>query len=66
MPTGQLAALIEWVEHGKAPDTLLAVRRDASGATIRSRPLCRYPLVARYTGADSTDAAASFECRAGF
>jgi feruloyl esterase len=66
MPTRQLAALIEWVEHGNAPDTLLAVRRDASGATIRSRPLCRYPLVARYTGAGSTDAATSFECRAGF
>ncbi len=65
-PTGQLAALIEWVENRRAPDTLLAVRRDQSGAVVRSRPLCQYPLVARYKGTGSTDVAANFECRAGF
>jgi feruloyl esterase len=65
-PTGQLAALIDWVESGKAPETLLAVRRDQSGAVVRSRPLCQYPLVARYKGTGRSDDAASFECRAGF
>jgi len=65
-PTGQLAALIDWVEHGKAPDTLVGMRRDQSGAVTRSRPLCQYPLVARYQGKGSTDEAASFECRTGF
>ena len=65
-PTGQLAALIDWVENGKAPETLPAIRRDASGAVVRSRPLCQYPLVARYKGKGSTDEAASFECKAGF
>jgi feruloyl esterase len=41
------------------------MRRDASGAVVRSRPLCQYPLVARYKGKGSTDEAASFECKAG-
>jgi len=62
-PTGQLSAVIDWVENGKAPDTLLAVRRDQTGASVRSRPLCQYPLVARYTGQGSTDDAATFVCR---
>lgn len=62
-PTGQLAAVINWVESGKAPETLTAVRRDQSGAAVRSRPLCQYPLVARHKGQGSTDAASNFECR---
>ena len=62
-PTGQLSAVIDWVENGKAPDTLLAVRHDQTGASVRSRPLCQYPLVARYTGQGSTDDAATFVCR---
>ena len=50
---------------GRAPDTLLATRRDQSGAT-RTRPLCQYPQVARYKGSGSTDDAASFSCSSGF
>ena len=30
----------------------------------RTRPLCRYPQVARYKGTGSTDEAASFSCQA--
>ncbi|MFN3324819.1 MAG: tannase/feruloyl esterase family alpha/beta hydrolase [Bryobacteraceae bacterium] len=57
-----LAPLIEWVEHGKAPDRLTASRRDAAGKVVRSRPLCPYPQVAKYKGAGSIDDAASFTC----
>jgi feruloyl esterase len=63
-PTGVLDALLAWVEDGKAPETLNAVRRDPSGAVTRSRPLCQYPLVARYKGTGSTDDAANFACSA--
>jgi feruloyl esterase len=63
-PTGQLEALQAWVEEGKAPETLLATRRDQSGT--RSRPLCAYPLVAKYKGSGSTDEAANFSCSTGF
>jgi Tannase and feruloyl esterase len=64
-PSGQFEAMVTWVETGKAPDTLQAIRRDQTGAVTRSRILCRYPLVARYKGSGSTDDAASFVCRAG-
>ena len=63
-PSGQFDAVVKWVEEGKAPDTLAAVRRDQSGAVTRSRPLCPYPQVARYKGKGSTDEAQNFECRA--
>jgi feruloyl esterase len=65
-PTGVLDALVAWVEDGKAPDTLTAVRRNESGAITRTRPLCQWPLVARYRGAGSTDDASSFVCSTGF
>jgi Tannase and feruloyl esterase len=61
-PSGQFEALVRWVEKGDAPDTLNAIRTDASGNVIRSRPLCPYPLVARYKGRGSTDEADNFRC----
>jgi feruloyl esterase len=65
-PTGQLEALLAWVEDGKAPATLTATRRDQSGTVTRTRPLCQYPLVAKYKGTGSTDDAANFVCSTGF
>ena len=65
-PRGVLDALLAWVEDGKAPETLTATRRDQTGAVTRSRPLCQYPLVAKYKGAGSTDEASNFVCSAGF
>ena len=63
----QFDAVVKWVEENKAPDTLTAtVRRDQTGPVVRSRPLCPYPLVARYKGRGSTDEAVNFECKAGF
>ena len=65
-PTGLLEAILAWVEDGKAPETLLATRRDQAGAVTRSRPLCAYPLVAKYKGNGSTDDAVNFTCSTGF
>ena len=65
-PTGQLEALLAWVEDGKAPETLLAIRRDQTGSVTRSRPLCQYPQVAKYKGSGSSDDAANFTCSNGF
>ena len=56
-----VTAVIDWVEKGKAPDTLVA-SKVANGQVIRSRPLCPYPQVARYKGQGSIDEAASFSC----
>ena len=63
-PNGQFEAVVRWVEEGEAPETLNAVRRDPSGKTIRTRPLCQFPMAARFKGAGSTDDAASFVCAA--
>ena len=56
-----VSAVIDWVEKGKAPDSLIA-NRIVKGAVVRSRPLCPYPQVARYKGQGSIDDAANFSC----
>jgi Tannase and feruloyl esterase len=58
-----MAPLESWVERGSVPDRIVASRINA-GKTERTRPLCAYPQVARYSGAGSIDAAASFVCTA--
>jgi len=58
-----LGALERWVEHGVAPERIVAAHL-THGVIDRTRPLCAYPRVAKYTGRGSTDEAASFECRA--
>jgi feruloyl esterase len=57
-----LAALREWVERGTAPDRVPAARV-VDNKTVRTRPLCPYPQVARYNGTGSIDEAANFTCR---
>lgn len=56
-----VAAVIEWLEKGKAPDALIA-SKVVNGQTVRTRPLCPYPQVARYKGQGSIDEAANFQC----
>ncbi len=57
-----VGALAQWVEKGKAPDSIVASYID--GKPSRTRPLCPYPQVAVYKGTGSTDDAASFACKA--
>jgi len=59
-PTGQMEALIRWVEDGQAPEKLIGERRDAKGKVIRTRPLFPYPQTAKYKGSGSTDDAENF------
>ena len=58
-----VTAVIDWVEKGKAPASLLASKVTA-GKVVRTRPLCPYPQVARYRGQGSIDDAANFTCAA--
>ncbi len=58
-----VTALEQWVEHGKAPDQILA-SHSSNGVVDRTRPLCPYPQVAVYKGSGSIDDAASFACKA--
>jgi feruloyl esterase len=58
-----LSALEQWVEQGQAPDQIVALH-SSSGTVDRTRPLCPYPQVAKYSGSGNTDQAASFACHA--
>ncbi len=53
--------LLNWVEAAKAP-TRIEAARILNGEVVRTRPLCVYPQVARYTGRGSIDEAANFTC----
>ncbi len=57
-----MTALINWVEKGKAPDAILAARV-FEGRVARTRPLCPYPQVARYSGKGSIDDCRQFQLR---
>ena len=62
-----LAALVDWVESGSAPDQLTAwvnpanPELPADWSADRSRPLCLYPATARYHRGDP-ESATSFRC----
>lgn len=59
-----LAALMEWVEDGSAPELVIGTRMDAATRRISmSRPICAYPQIARYLGGDPSDAASFAEPR---
>ena len=57
-----VSALAQWVEQRKAPDRLVASHVAAGNQVDRTRPLCPYPQIAKYTGTGSTDDAANFTC----
>lgn len=68
-----LDPLVAWVEQGRAPQAVVAHARGAGSGVPnpeippawrpnRSRPLCPYPLVARYAGQGDIEEAASFRC----
>jgi hypothetical protein len=60
-PQNLFGALVDWVENGAAPASILATNT-TGGVVTRSRPLCPYPTTAIYNGAGSTDDAANFHC----
>jgi hypothetical protein len=50
-----------WVEKGIAPDEIVG-SRVVNNQTVRTRPLCPYPEVARYLGTGSIDDESNFVC----
>jgi hypothetical protein len=62
IPTDPFGALVNWVEHGVAPDSLLAAGGSAAPSTGRTRLICPYPQTAIYNGSGSTDEATNFHC----
>jgi hypothetical protein len=58
-PQALFDTLVNWVENGVAPDSILA--RGGSLNPARTRPLCPYPRTAKYLDGDP-NVAESFEC----
>ncbi len=56
-----LGVVTDWVENGKAPAQITGAHVE-KGQTTRTRPLCPYPMVARYQGTGSIDEAGNFSC----
>jgi feruloyl esterase len=66
-----LEAMIDWVENGKAPESIVYSYREATegasglasaGKVYRTRPVCAYPEVSKYKGAGDINDAANFTC----
>ena len=62
-----LTAIVDWVEDGTAPDSIVAgnALTPVSGEALppgRTRPLCAYPQFAQYTGTGNSEDAANFKC----
>jgi len=70
-----LTPLVQWVEQGVAPQSVLAQARGAGNpagvnselpadwSANRTRPLCAYPAVATYNGSGSLEDARNFTCK---
>src|ERR1019366_186820 len=58
-------AVQRWVENGQAPDKIIAARyvdNTPSKGVAFHRPLCPYPLAARYKGQGDSNDAANWSC----
>lgn len=56
IPTDNLAPLVEWVEKGKAPETILF------SGNGQSRNICKFPKELEYSGSGNVSDAASWKC----
>jgi len=56
-----MTAMIDWVEKEQAPASMIA-SRVVENKVVRTRPLCAYPQVARYSGQGSIDNASNYRC----
>lgn len=54
-----LSVIVDWVEHSKAPDKLIASKTD-HGNVVMTRPLFDYPQTAIYKGTGNPNSAESF------
>jgi Tannase and feruloyl esterase len=55
-----LSKVVDWVENGKAPESVVATGR---AFPDRSRPLCAYPKHAQYKGEGDPEKAENFTCQ---
>jgi Tannase and feruloyl esterase len=60
-----LPQLVNWVENGVAPDSVVATASTPGyfGVAARTRPLCPYPKQSRYKGSGDINDASNFTCQ---
>jgi hypothetical protein len=60
-----LTPLVNWVENGVAPDSIVATASNPGYFNVasRTRPLCPFPKQARYNGTGDINVASSFTCQ---
>jgi feruloyl esterase len=56
--------VVNWVENGVAPESVVGTAPAQTPWPGRTRPLCPYPQYAHYKGTGDINVASSFECRA--
>jgi hypothetical protein len=57
------SAVVDWVEKGSAPASIIGTAPSATPWPGRTRPLCPYPQTAQYKGSGSIEDAANFSCK---
>jgi Tannase and feruloyl esterase len=61
-PADPLQDVVDWVEHGQAPATILATGgTDPATSQPTQRPLCMYPYLSEYVSGDP-DSLSSYSC----
>jgi feruloyl esterase len=57
-----LPSVVNWVEHGTAPGSILATKVDTATNVVTESRLCPYPAQALYTGHGNPNIASSYSC----
>ena len=57
-------ALDKWITRNEAPSLFIAAHMNDAKEVTATRPICRYPLEARYSGNGDINRAENFTCRA--
>lgn len=61
-----LLALMDWVENGNAPDSIIGTayaNYTTEDVVTRQRPICAHPKQARFNGTGDPNNAASWTCQ---
>lgn len=55
-------SLVDWVENGKAPDSLVGIIPADDRGFVGQRLLCPYPQKAKYDGTGDRESPGSYRC----
>lgn len=62
LPSTLFHDLVAWVEEGRAPNVLMGRSPPNKQGKVQERPICAYPLVARYDGTGDIDDPNNYQC----